>query len=207
MILYIWKQHYFVAVSFAIFTVKACQFTSKKALLALGSGMASLGGLFLFRDRVDELAFTVQWALNFGRASSRSSRLEDFFVDQYDVFLKAPLGMFQSFVGPKLSEAAISPLHMAALIETVALLAFFGYYLIMKLPRLPAHNAIMGVFVAFWISFPNYPFGVMNPGAAIRYRSGWIVFVFVAFVLLTSRELYMRWTDRSRVRTNVGRRP
>ena len=45
----------------------------------------------------------------------------------------------------------------------------------------------------FWILFANYPFGIMNPGSAIRYRTGYILFVVLIFTLLLSRDVYLRW--------------
>jgi hypothetical protein len=49
------------------------------------------------------------------------------------------------------------------------------------------------MFTLFWILFTNYPLGIMNPGSAIRYRTGYEILVFVVMVFLLSPNLFVTW--------------
>ncbi len=130
--------------------------------------------------------------------------MEPFFVDRYDVFLKAPEGMFLAFVGPTLAEVATTPLHLITFLESMFLVAVLAYFVVRRLPSLPIYSVIMGFFITFWVMFPNYPLGVMNPGTAIRYRTGWIIPVIVVIAFLLSRELYVSWRGGT-ARSSAGR--
>ena len=109
-----------------------------------------------------------------------------------------PLGFAMALIGPTLEETLSSPLHLFAFVESIFLIVVVFYYVFARLPSLPIYNVITGLFFTFWVLFPNYPFGVMNPGSAIRYRSGWIVLFFIATAVLQSRSLYESWLRSSR---------
>jgi hypothetical protein len=188
-ILYLFKPHYLIAIAFAWCARNLGIFVRQKALLTYIGLLVSLAGLYIFRDQIDALAFKVQWSFEIVE-HVRSTRTESFFVDKYDVFYKMPEGFYRAFMGPTIEEVMTSPLHMATFLESLVL---FGALLLAVLRRfrdIPVYNFILSMGVMFWIIFPNYPFGVMNSGSAIRYRSGWIVLVFVAILVLNSRELF-----------------
>jgi hypothetical protein len=191
-LLYIFKPHYLIAVAYAWSAQTFSVYVKQKALLAYLGLLLSFTGLFLFRDKIDDLAFKVQWSFEVV-TNVRSTRLEAFFVEKFDVFSKIPEGFFRAFVGPTLEEVATSPLHLVTFVESMVLVAALFLAVFRRFHEIPIYNFIVGIGVSFWIMFPNYPFGVMNAGSAIRYRSGWIILLFVAITVLMSRELFMSW--------------
>ncbi len=206
-LLYVYKAQYFAGIAYLVVATEICVRVRKKAFTALLLGLGALVVLYAFRDKIDELAIAVQWA-SFAHSSdnvgfSRSTRQTMFFVDQYDVFLKAPLGIFVAFVGPKLGEIRTSPLHLFSLFESLVLISTLVFYVIVGFSRVPLYRVIIGVWTFFLIAFANYPFGVQNPGAAIRYRSGWLVFVFLVFVVLFQEKLPAGNRDHLRPRWRI----
>ena len=197
LIIFIYKPHYAPAFIFMYGAVAIGRHVQQKAFIALLGGVLSLILLYLIRDKVDELSFGVQQAFINVEVVARSTR-EAFFINPYDVFWNAPIGMFQAFVGPTVAEVVTSPLHLVSLIESIFIISILLFYLMQRLPEIPVFNIIVSGFTIFWIVFPNYPFGVMNPGSAIRYRSGWLVVVMVACAFLISRQLYFDWLQANR---------
>jgi hypothetical protein len=194
-VLYMFKPHYLIAIGYAWAARNLGAYVLQKALLAYMGLLISLIGLFVFREEIDALSFNVQWSFEVVE-NVRSTRLEPFFVDKYDVFYKIPEGFYRSFVGPTLEEVSTSPLHLLTLLESLVLLGVLFLAVLRRLKEIPVYSFIVSVGVLFWIIFPNYPFGVMNSGSAIRYRSGWIILVFVAIVVLNSRDLFEMWRQR-----------
>lgn len=193
-LLFIFKAHYLIPIMFVFFVTKVCARTSRKALVALVVGLVSLFPLYAFRDRISELSFAV--LPHFLVEKQGRSTREAFWVDQWDVFWKAPEGMFQSFYGPTLAELFSQDaqiLKIWSFYESLLLVAILGIIFVRQLPTMPAYNFFVATFGLFWILFPNYPFGVMNPGSAIRYRSGYYLFVAMIVVLFASREVFVRW--------------
>jgi hypothetical protein len=198
-ILFVYKSQYLIAFTFVVVGCFVTRSIRQKAVVALLGGLFSLVLLYMFRDDVAELSGRVQWALTVG-GIGQTTRFETFFVEKYDVFLRAPEGMFLAFFGPVLTEVFYGPLQSIVFIESSVLLLVLVYLAGRQIRNLPVHSFILGLFSIFWILFPNYPFGVYNPGTAIRYRSGWIVFLFVVFILLFSRDAYDQWMTRRRSR-------
>jgi hypothetical protein len=203
--LFLFKPHYLIALAFGVFGTWLCYHVRQKTFFALVGGMFSISLLYLVRDKVDALSFGVQrlFLVTFQGGSSRS---EAFFVDKYDVFLKAPLGMFQSFIGPSLSDITLSPLNMITFVESMVLLALLVLLFTSRIKRIPAYNFVLGWFVMFWIVFPNYPFGIMNVGTAIRYRSGWIILIFAIIAGLMTHSAYPSRSREARVSGNRVRK-
>jgi hypothetical protein len=44
--------------------------------------------------------------------------------------------------------------------------------------------------------FPNYPFGILNPGSAIRYRADYALFIFAIFAVFLSAQAYSQHKTR-----------
>jgi hypothetical protein len=62
--------------------------------------------------------------------------------------------------------------------------AYASFKLILISLRFDRLNIFMfGLFFipVFWILFVHYPFGALNPGSAIRYRSGFYGFLVILF--------------------------
>ncbi|MBM3993241.1 MAG: hypothetical protein FJ303_03650 [Planctomycetes bacterium] len=201
-VLYVFKAHYLAAIAYFWTVTVVGRFFRQRAAFALVAGLASLTVLYVVRDKVDRMADSVQTLILTGTNFGRSTRAELFFVDPYDVFWRAPEGMLRAFFGPSLEQVGLSPLHMIAFLESSVLIAVLGFLALRELPRLPAYSVIVASFVLFWIGFVNYPVGVMNPGSAIRYRSGWVILVIVVCATFLSRQVYIRWVQTSRARSS-----
>jgi len=194
--LWLFKPHYVPSLVYLLTVTLLGKHVKQKALVALLIGIFSLIVLYIFRDVVDALSLGVQ--RGFTTYVEGSTRSVLFFVNTYDVFARMPLGFAMALIGPTLEETLSSPLHLFAFVESIFLIVVVFYYVFARLPSLPIYNVITGLFFTFWVLFPNYPFGVMNPGSAIRYRSGWIVLFFIATAVLQSRSLYESWLRSSR---------
>ena len=201
-VIYIFKTQYLAALAFFFLVTVIARRVRQSAAVATIIGAISLVALWFSSERLDELAQRVQTLLIIN-PGARSTRTELFFTDPLDVILKAPVGMFRSFVGPTLAEVPTSVLHLITFVESMVVVGFLLYLFLSRVKQLPAYNAIVGFFVLFWISFATYPFGVMNAGSAIRYRSGWILIVMVVFATFLSREVYTHWKSGRSLRRPV----
>jgi len=199
----IYKPHFVPAMLLLLAVPYVARYSPQKATLALLAVVASLVALYLFRDRIDSFALWVDAALN---AMGGKSGRELFLVEQYDVFLKAPLGMYLSFTGPTFDEANKGFLQLVTFGESILIMAILLYQLLRRLPQIPVYNLVLSLGALFWILFPTYPPAVSNPGTAIRYRTGYILIVFLCFVVMLSRPLYTDWVRGWRVRHARGRR-
>jgi hypothetical protein len=194
-ILVVFKPHYLISLLFIFAGILLSKYIKQKEALVLLMGGVSLSFLYIFRDIVDQLS--IQILPHFLTDAGRSTRLA-YWQDPYDVFIKAPTGMFLSFVGPTLEEALSNPLQMASLIESGLILLLLLLIILARRDRTPAFAFLLVLFGIFWLLFANYPFGVMNPGSAIRYRAGYYVIIVMAFVVLLSREAYFNWRTGGR---------
>jgi hypothetical protein len=189
-LLLLFKPHYFAALGFVFGLTWACRRVRQKEALVLVVGCVSLVLLLLVADRVDELSFQV--LTHFDHGNARSTR-EPFWVEPYDVYWKAFEGMALSFIGPTFEEALRLPVQMIAFVESLALCAVLLFLMAMRLSRIPVYGFLLGAFTLFWLLFVNYPFGVMNPGSAIRYRAGYLVLIVTIFVFVLSRRIFVGW--------------
>ena len=147
--------------------------------MALSAAVVSLAILYPIASFLDKQVRII--AIHF-RVSENTLTREIYFVHELDIFLKAPYGMFQSFFGPTVSEAVVGPLQMMSFIESLFLVGLLLMMVLHRFLDIRAFEAIIGSVTLFWILFVTYPFGIMNPGSAVRYRSGYLVLV--AFVVI-----------------------
>jgi len=141
--------------------------------------------LYLIRDIVNMYAF--QMHIHFVHATAGSTR-DNIFLEENDFFRHLPWGMFIAFFGPTFDEMLENPLHAIAGIESVFKIILFLYLskyiyirFLLKL-RFSSFFPLSYLIVFIGICFMHYPFGVFNPGAAIRYRSRFI-FLFIVLLL------------------------
>jgi hypothetical protein len=200
-LLYVYKPHYMAAIVFILYVSVLAKNIKQKAFFVILSGSISLIPLYIYKDRINQLSMAItEHFVGFG-GSSRDA----YWIDTYDIFWKAPYGMFQAFFGPTVSEAASGILHMASFIESTIIFSLLFMFLARELPRLPVYLFTLGVFTLFWILFTNYPLGILNPGSAIRYRTGYEILVFVVMAFLMSPNLFVTW--RAGVTRGVGGAP
>lgn len=199
--LYIFKPHFIPALLFVAGTSKAAQYVREKATVALFAAGASVLALYLVRESVDRFARLVTTWVTAEPGVSNRSRGASLIVNQYDVFVNAPQGMFQAFLGPTLDEAMTGGvLHLASFAEGILMIVVLATVVVWRLPRMPVYSAVLAGFTALWTMFANYPVGLANPGTAVRYRTDYLVLIFLALAVLTSRRLYVEWQANSRQR-------
>lgn len=190
-IVFVFKNHFIPAIAFILLSLIVARRVQQKSFVVLAGGLLSLLPLYIFREKIGEIALVIpRHFISFG--SSRSA----FWSNIDDVFLKAPEGMFQSFFGPTLAEASSGPLQLLSYIESAFIIVLLIVLAIHQLGRTPVFSTLLAGFSLFWILFATYPFGVMNAGSAIRYRTGYELLVFVVVVVLMSRSAYIAWKDR-----------
>lgn len=194
----VFKPHYLIAFAYAFGVILVAKYVRQRALVALIGGLVSLLPLYFFRETISELSFAI--LPHFYGGSTR----ESFWLSEFDVFWKAPEGLLVGFFGPTLTEAlqAKNALHVATFIEGLGMIAVLFYYMLRNIGPVPAYALILSLFSIFWVLFPNYPFGVMNPGSAVRYRTGYEVFLFVIFAVFMLRQTY---DSTPRLRTSARR--
>jgi hypothetical protein len=163
--------------------------------------LASFAMLYIFRDIVDEFTTWVDFAL--AAMGGRSGRPQ-LLLEKYDVFYLAPYGIYLAFMGPTFQEMSIGVLHVFTFFESLIIVVILTLFMVRRLPDRPVFNLILSFGGLFWILFANYPLGLSNPGTAIRYRTGYILIVFLCAVTLQSRPLYADWVKGWRQRS--GRR-
>jgi hypothetical protein len=150
---------------------------SAKIFVLLSYMITIIVASFLNLHSIQDLAIEVATHFNQDAASTRK---EAFWKEPYDFFTRMPYGFYISFVGPTLSEALVKLTHLLSLVESwIILLIGIRFYLYSILERSNHHRFDINIFsisvlIYFGFLFFHYPFGVMNPGSAIRYRAGFL---------------------------------
>jgi len=200
--IYLFKIHYLPAIFIIYFSIIAGRYVRQKVALVVGGGLLSLAFLYLARDKIDELAFAL--APHFlGYGSSR----EAFWIEKYDVFYKAPYGMFQGFFGPTLAESATGILQLVSFTESVIIIAALLFLFLRKIPSIPVYSFFVGSGALGWLLFASYPLGILNAGSAVRYRTGHLLLVFIIFAVILSRKHYGRWQKKGQQEKKVEGSP
>jgi hypothetical protein len=193
-IIYLFRDHFLPAILFILVGTYLSFYARQRAFLALMGGVFSAALLYLLRDRVDTMAFAI--LPHFSIRDGVLTR-DPYWIEKYDVFTKAPYGMFQSFFGPTIGEALIGPLQLLSFAESAVLVLVLVVLVLRGLRSLPVYSLIMAASTTFWILFATYPLGIMNSGTAIRYRTGYLMLIFVVVAFLLSRETFIRWSART----------
>ena len=201
--LFLFKPHFLAAVVFIIGVMKVAQHLRRPATFALLAGSLSLAALAVFSRPID--AFVRARYLGVYGEPGNMERGPPMLSAEYDTFVRAPEGMWRSFVGPSVAEASSGLLQMVSLIESMTMIALLLLYVLPRLPRTPAYMAIASFFTLFWILFATYPLGIANAGTAVRYRADYILLVLLALVPLLSRSTYVDWREMLKLKLNRGR--
>lgn len=184
----IFKPQYLVGLSAMFIFVWSCRTLSANAytklFLLVMFFLLSWVLLYLFKDNLNALVKIIP--LHFDQDAS-STRDNVFWINENDVFWSAPYGMFISFWGPTFNEAIAKPTHFLVWLESFLILFIFAisflklFLFILKTERINVY--LTGIFLTctLWILFVHYPFGVLNPGSAVRYREGFYGFLVVIF--------------------------
>ena len=149
--------------------------------------IVSFGLLYIFRYEINAYSFNMP---KYFSLSSSSTRVNTFWIDDFDVFKNALYGMYIAFVGPTLTEASQKTTHLFAWIESMIILSTFAFgslklYLVAtKTSKLNIYYFSIFLIPTLWILFVHYPFGALNPGSAIRYRENFYSFLVILFYFL-----------------------
>jgi len=150
--------------------------------------------LYTFRDLIDQLAKAM--AIHFKSNDpnlAQSTRSEAPWLVDYGFFYSAPYGMFIAFFGPTLSEMLRKPVQLLAGIESMVIIFCL---LTLLWPRLKYNLSFLRfnptVFFTYLIIFTgilfvHYPFGFLNPGSAIRYRSNFYSLFMILLLYLLAK--------------------
>ena len=137
--------------------------------------------LYIFRDYIDLFS---RLLYTFFRIDAGSTR-ENPFVEKYDIFKKAPYGVFLAFWGPTVEEMKSSLLHKLSFFESLVIILLFVVLLkdslFNFLIKMNFHyRRLFIVFnTSFWLLFVHYPQGMFNPGSAIRYRTNFFLVIVI----------------------------
>lgn len=143
--------------------------------------------LYCINDIINQYAGMMY--AHFDNAAATSTRENIFFKDN-DFFREAPWGMFIAFFGPTLQEMGAKPLQLIAGLESLFIILSFIFLLGHFIARLLCLWKInITIFFSYFIiitgiCFLHYPFGIFNPGSAIRYRTNFIFLFIVLFLYL-----------------------
>jgi hypothetical protein len=190
-LLFIFKMQYFAAIlSIWIFVKLFYLFKLKskgKTFLFFLHCFITILILYYFKDFLNQLSFIMPNHFDLEAGSTRDNTI---WVNDYDVFFNAPYGMFIAFWGPTISEIIEKPIQSLVFIESVVILLFFIYF-IFKVSTLMIRTGKVNIFyftiffmALFWLLLVHYPFGVLNPGSAIRYRENFYGFLVVLLFYL-----------------------
>ena len=194
---FIYKPHYTPSLLFLLGVSYCARYVRQKATFALLAFLFSLVALYFVHEQLDALARrTDYWLVTQGGRSGR----ELFLTEANDYYFKAIEGMYLSFMGPTLNEIGTGVLHIVTFTESLIIVTVLSLMVIRNFPNIPVYNAILAACGTFWILFATYPFGLANPGTAIRYRTGYILIIFLCFAVLFSRSIYQNWIATSKAR-------
>ena len=189
---YLFKPHYVPALAYLLGTSWAARHVRQPAALALILGLSSLSFLYIVKDTMARLVFgDVQPSFS---GKGATFQRPEFWETPADIYLRAPEGMFRSLLGPTLQEALSGHVfHFVSFAESAVILSVMVWFAVRGLARMPAFTFVVGAFTTFWMLFPTYPLGAMNAGSAIRYRTGYIVILFVLVSAILPRDTYFAW--------------
>ncbi len=171
------KQQYIPAVLQVVLYIVVRQkikISAKTDFIILSSLLAlNILLIYLFRD------FFITYSLrihDYFRFDGRSTR-ERMFFKRADFFIKMPYLMPLSMWGPTLKETAVTKLHLMAFVESFFFFSGMIYLLkdviLLLIKDYKKYYQSFAIYIigTFWLFMAQYVQGVMNPGAAIRYRT------------------------------------
>lgn len=157
------------------------------AFIALSIWLVNIGTLYYLRDFIDEGAQVFK--LNFTYGDAKSTRETEFFSEKYGVFKHLPAGMFISFWGPTINEMIAKPAQLFAGLESFVIFLIYGFLFVGSVLKSKFDAKIFWSysFIVLGILMVHYPFGIFNPGSAIRYRQNFHLLFACLFVYLYKR--------------------
>lgn len=172
------KPHYSVAIYCSILTILAYK-RGVKAELAISMNIVifcliALASVY-YIDTIFE--YTQIMPKHFS-ISGGTTRRNEFWDSEYDFFTFMPIGLPMAFIGPTLPESINSIKLLPFMFEGWFLFGLLIYYSATSIIQNQNINTItLSLFFSFTcvLLVTHYPFGLFNPGSAMRYRSGFIM--------------------------------
>jgi hypothetical protein len=190
-LLALFKPQYLIAlfhILFFVFITKKMNLKSYgKLFLLISILIIDIYTLYYFSGIIDELS---QLMVVHFQKDAGSTRVNEIWVNDGDFFRNMPYGMFLSLLGPTLHEVIEKPVQSVVFIESIIIFIFwiilFSKAFIIDMIHKNIHIVFWAVslFLFFWITFVHYPFGVMNPGSALRYKENFYLIFIVLPVFL-----------------------
>ena len=182
-IILIIKPQFFLAILSIFLIVKLRTYNHVNRILWVNFLYLIIGifCFFLLKDIINEFASTF-WIFFSGGGTTRPNT----WLNDYDFFIQAPLGMLVAFVGPKFSELNNIP-NIFAFIESSVIVIYVSYLIktiLFKRSQTRFFSISIAICVLFLILFVHYPFGYFNPGSAIRYRANFLPFIILVLNIL-----------------------
>ena len=142
--------------------------------------------VYLFRDEID--LFSQGMAIYFEADTAQSTRVNNIWVNTYDVFKNAPYAMYISFIGPTINEMMANPMHLLTGLESYTILISFMYLIspmvvyLITCGKIDIMFVTYGLIIFMGILFIHAFYGALNPGSAVRYRENfYLLFVILLF--------------------------
>lgn len=157
--------------------------------------------LLLFWERLSAplLSFMKRIEFNYflGQLGARANRVDIVWSNPSDFILNLGWGLPMSMIGPTWHEIIARPLIFPAFLEGVFSLGLF-LFILYKIIQCGIDNKsyhgiiILGFLPAMLIGLLlNYPFGIFNPGSAVRYKQA-LAALFYFYPILLMSEIKMR---------------
>ncbi|MRT26619.1 hypothetical protein GJV14_21915 [Enterobacteriaceae bacterium RIT697] len=188
------KPHYAASIYISMLAIMAYHTGFKRELmLALMIIVLSMSCVLCFFYIDSIYYFTQIMPAHFSLAGG-STRLNTFWQDEWDFFTYLPIGATVAFIGPTFPEAISSPKLLPFFIEGCFLLGLilsYGWGSVVYQKKVNVLGLCLMMTFALTLMLTHYPFGLFNPGSAVRYRSGFIfpLCVFVLFLSVKNRPL------------------
>lgn len=183
-LLMVFKPQYFVAIISIILYLYLLMKLRVNAILAtfvfICMFLSQFTLLFSLSEYIDLV--TLNMYSHFDPENAKSTRENIYFVNEGDFFRGMLYGMFISFWGPTVSETISRPMWAVFFLESFVIVIVFIALTFGRLHKLVSYKfnpVVFGVlfFAIFWLLLVHYPFGIFNPGSAIRYRQNFYPFL------------------------------
>jgi hypothetical protein len=196
---FVFKPQYLIAIlSLIIFIKLFRRYKSSanfKLFFFLFYSFMIIVAFYLLRDIVNALQYIIP---NHFIGSGESTRENTIWVNDYDLYYNMFYGMFIAWWGPTLSEVIVKPIQVIAFLESAVIFSFFLYFLLyivkssFNKKRVNIYLISLIIIPLFWLLFAHYPFGVFNPGSALRYRENFYSFFVIFFYFIYLEFKYRR---------------
>lgn len=193
-LMFIFKPQYCIGVlTFSVYILFSRYIKSSSTFFLLHLGLLfQLVLLYYFQPLVD--MYALQMYSHFDTSIAKSTR-SNIFLLEWDFYKNITWGMWIAFLGPTLSESYQSITNFMAFLEGCILTVFLLFVILSPLRsvyilRLNVRVLAVILGLIIWLLFVHYPFGIFNPGSAIRYRTNFIPFIVMAFFYIRSTIKY-----------------